>query len=52
MKVDLDRFMREPPTPHAEATAARAAIERTNRETRARLRRKRGTVVFSTSDEP
>ena len=34
----LDRLMRETPTPHNEAVAVRAAIERINRETRARNR--------------
>lgn len=43
--LDLDRFIREPPTPFAEAAATRRAIERLNRETRARIRATRGHSV-------
>jgi hypothetical protein len=45
--AELDRLMRSRPTSFTEARAYREAIDRTNRETRDRLRRKRGVVVFS-----
>lgn len=47
MRVNLDQFIRKPPTPHAEAVAARAAIERANRATRDRNRK---AVTFSAFD--
>lgn len=48
--VDLDRFIREPPTPYAEATAARAALDRVNRETRERNRESVRSFLVSTLD--
>jgi hypothetical protein len=46
----VDRLMRERPLSHTDASIVRESIERTNRETRDRLRARRGTVVFSTLD--
>jgi hypothetical protein len=46
---ELDRIMRQPPTPLFEARAHVARIqEQQRRETQARLRMKRGVLVFST----
>lgn len=48
--LDLDRFIRERPTPFAEATATRQAIDKLNRETTARIRAMRPGVSFSVLD--
>lgn len=45
---ELDRIMRQPPTPAAEARAVARVIERQRAEAQARLRAKRGVLVFST----
>lgn len=46
----VDRLMRERPLSHTDASIVRETIERQNRETHARLRARRGAVVFSTLD--
>lgn len=47
---ELDRLMRQLPTPATEASAHARVIERQRREVQARLRAKRGVLVFSTED--
>lgn len=42
---ELDRIMRQPPTPFSEGRAFARALERQRRETQARLRAKRGGPV-------
>lgn len=44
---ELDRLMRQPPTPASESAHLRRTLERQRRETQARLRAKRGPVEFS-----
>lgn len=46
----INVLMRERPLSHTDASIVRESIERTNRETRDRLRARRGAVVFSTLD--
>lgn len=45
---ELDRLMRQPPTPASESRALREHLERERREIQRRLRAKRGALVFST----
>jgi hypothetical protein len=46
---ELDRLMRQPPTPFSESSAfARKVLDDQRRESQRRLREKRGVVVFST----
>ena len=47
---ELDRLMRQLPTPATEASAYARVVERQRREVQARLRAKRGVLVFSTED--
>jgi hypothetical protein len=48
--AQIDRLIRKPPTPHAEAVAARAAIEKVNRAVRDdRNRNRRARLGFTLS---
>jgi tRNA G46 methylase TrmB len=50
---ELDRIMRQPPTPFSESRAlARRILDEQRREAQARLRAKRGVLVFSTEVDP
>jgi hypothetical protein len=48
--AQIDRLIRQPPTPHAEAVAARATIEKVNRAVRDRNRRARLGFTLSVLD--